>query len=168
MTKKKKPQLGSTDQPTDNRNELDQNELDRADSTTAILEPATPDGRNINESMSRDDGQMPQRPEAGDDAVSPIANEEVQGKTWGDPYKAIFTCPEMGFELGENRRFKQRIFHFIDKPTEEILAELKENKFVYRGTEKAWTIPANAQTRKLSDDLARKWAGLGYAAGIER
>jgi hypothetical protein len=36
---------------------------------------------------------------------------------------------------------------------------LKENGFVYRAAEKAWTIPADAPSRAISDDLARQFAG---------
>ena len=57
--------------------------------------------------------------------------------------------------MGENRRFKQRVFTFKEKPAEEVLAALKEHGFTYRADEKAWTIPANADTRKLTDELAR-------------
>jgi hypothetical protein len=90
------------------------------------------------------------------------------GKHWGDPYKSIFTCREMGFELGEDRRFKQRVFKFALKPTADVLAELKGSGFTYRASEKAWTIPATAETRKMTDELARHWAGPHYVQGMER
>jgi len=89
-------------------------------------------------------------------------------KHWGNPYKAIFTCPEQGFELGENRRFKQRVFYFNETPDAAKMATLKEQGFTYRGEEKAWTIPADAVTRKLTDELAREWAGPNYVRGMER
>jgi hypothetical protein len=86
-------------------------------------------------------------------------SDESHGKNWGPPYKAIFTCGAKGFEMGENRRFKQRVFKFKDKPDPEILAELKDNGFTYRAEEKAWTIHADNATRLLSDQLAAKFAG---------
>src|SRR6202021_1986833 len=80
-----------------------------------------------------------------------------QAKNWGNPYKALVTTAS--FELGENRRFKQRVFTFKEKPTDEVLAALKESGFVYRANEKAWTIQANPDTRRLSDELAKEFAG---------
>jgi hypothetical protein len=93
-----------------------------------------------------------------------VITEAEQPKNWGDPYKAIVTGD--GFELGENRRFKQRVFTFREKPSDAVLAALKDNGFTYRPNEKAWTIPANPDTRKLSDGLARQFAGP--AAGKAR
>jgi hypothetical protein len=86
-------------------------------------------------------------------------SDESHGKNWGPPYKAIFTSGAKGFEMGENRRFKQRVFKFKDKPDPEILAELKDNGFTYRAEEKAWTIHADNASRLLTDQLAAKWAG---------
>jgi hypothetical protein len=83
----------------------------------------------------------------------------AEGKNWGPPYKAIFTSSAKGFELGENRRYKQRVFKFKDKPDAETLATLKENGFTYRAEERAWTIPANGATRLLTDRLASQFAG---------
>lgn len=85
-------------------------------------------------------------------------SDESHGKNWGPPYKAIFTSGAKGFEMGENRRFKQRVFKFKDKPDPEILAELKDNGFTYRAEEKAWTIHADNASRLLTDQLAAKWA----------
>jgi hypothetical protein len=62
----------------------------------------------------------------GQDADS---ENETPSKNCGRPYKAIFTCSTKGFEMGENRRFKQRVFKFKDKPDEATLAALKENGF---------------------------------------
>jgi hypothetical protein len=80
-------------------------------------------------------------------------------KNWGPPYKAICTDAANGFEMGEDRRFKQRVFKFKDKPEAETLQALKEAGFTYRAEEKAWTIPATPATRELSDNLARQFAG---------
>jgi hypothetical protein len=68
--------------------------------------------------------------------------------------------------LGENRRFKQRVFTFAEKPADEVLARLKDEGFTYRANEKAWTTQANPDTRKLSDELAREFAGPGQ--GLKR
>jgi hypothetical protein len=82
---------------------------------------------------------------------------EGQEKNWGNPYKALVTTSN--FELGENRRWKQRVFTFKEKPSDEVLAALKESGFTYRANEKAWTIQANPDTRRLSDELAQEFAG---------
>jgi hypothetical protein len=86
----------------------------------------------------------------------PVVEEEQQ-KNWANPYKAIITTST--FEMGENRRYKQRVFTFKEKPADEVLATLKENGFTYRPSEHAWTIPANPDTRRLSDELAEQFAG---------
>jgi hypothetical protein len=130
--------------------------------------PVDADGQVIRESSRPAPLLEPAaQPQAGEmQQAEPHA--ETHGKSWGDPYKSIFSCPEMGFELGENRRFKQRVFRFVLKPTSEILSELKEHGFTYRAGEKAWTINATPQSRKLTDDLARSWAGPNYVQGVER
>jgi hypothetical protein len=84
---------------------------------------------------------------------------EQTPKNWGPPYRAIYTNTDKGFELGENRRFKQRVFTFREKPDAETIEALKAAGFRYRGEEKAWTVQATAVTRELSDDLARQFAG---------
>jgi hypothetical protein len=91
-----------------------------------------------------------------------IVQTDPQAKNWGDPYKALVTTAD--FEMGENRRFKQRVFTFREKPSDEVLAALKESGFTYRANEKAWTIQADAQTRRLSDELAREFAGQAVGA----
>jgi hypothetical protein len=134
--------------------------------------PVTKEGRSIREKFQKPRGFMETADET--DQTNQAPQEESQnsdqqrGKNWGDPYKSIFNCPEMGFELGENRRFKQRVFKFEDKPSSAILDSLKEHGFIYRAGEKTWTITANADTRKLTDEMAREWAGPNYVRGIER
>jgi hypothetical protein len=86
-----------------------------------------------------------------------ITSTDPEAKNWGDPYKAIVSTPT--FEMGENRRFKQRVFTFKEKPSDDVLAALKDNGFTYRANEKAWTIQANPDTRRLSDELAEQFAG---------
>ncbi|MDP9175792.1 MAG: hypothetical protein M3O30_18275 [Planctomycetota bacterium] len=93
-----------------------------------------------------------------------IVQTDPRAKNWGDPYKAIIKTA--GFEMGENRRFKQRVFTFKEKPSDEVLAALKDNGFTYRANEKAWTIQADADSRRLSDELAREFAG--QAVGMNR
>jgi len=114
--------------------------------TPAMKRPDYIDGAPVNE-----DGKI-------------ITPDNPQAKNWGDPYKAIVRTAS--FEMGENRRFKQRMFFFKEKPGEAVLAALKENGFTYRANEKAWTIQADADTRKLSDELAREFAG--QASGMSR
>jgi hypothetical protein len=94
----------------------------------------------------------------------PSVPANPQAKNWGNPYKAIVTT--VSFEMGENRRFKQRVFTFKEKPADEVLAALKDAGFTYRANEKAWTIPANADTRQLSDELAQQF--VGPSAGMSR
>src|SRR5271154_2990207 len=109
------------------------------DAKPAMKRPAYIDGPPVTE-----DGQI-------------IVQTSPEAKNWGEPYKALVTTA--AFEMGENRRFKQRVFTFREKPSDEVLAALKENGFTYRANEKAWTIQADARTRKLSDELAREFAG---------
>ena len=87
-------------------------------------------------------------------------------KNWGPAYKAIFTCPSKGFEMGEDRRFKQRLFKFVEKPEEHVLEALKQHGFTYRASEKAWTVSATAENRVLTDRLAQEFAGVEQ--GISR
>jgi len=89
---------------------------------------------------------------------------DPNAKNWGPPYKAIFVSKDKGFEMGEDRRFKQRVFVFSQKPEQHVLNKLKDSGFVIRAAEKAWTIPANPATRVLSDQLAQEFAGKTPAA----
>jgi len=120
--------------------------------STAVAEPPAPD-------------YAPREAPAWIDGPQFVADVPTDGpanpaaKNWGPPYKAIFTSTEKGFEMGENRRYKQRVFLFREKPAEDVIATLKENGFTYRPAEKAWTITANPDTRKLSEDLAGEFAG---------
>ena len=95
---------------------------------------------------------------------TPGTEQDEPPRNWGDPYKTIFSGK--GFELGEHRRFKQRVFRFDEKPDAELLAKLKDAGFTYRAAEKAWTIPANPDTRRLTDEMAREMAGP--AEGMSR
>ena len=85
--------------------------------------------------------------------------DEERPKTWGDPYKQLFVSPHSGFEMGENRQFKQRVFKFAERPEQSVIETLKESGFTYRPAEKAWTIPANPDTRRLSEGLVQQFAG---------
>jgi hypothetical protein len=111
-----------------------------------------------------------ERPAWVDGPPTRMAGEELTPhapqKNWSDPYKQIFLSMTKGFEMGENRRFKQRVFIFRDKPEQSVLDTLKEHGFTYRPAEKAWTIPANPDTRRLSEELAHQFAG--EAQGINR
>jgi hypothetical protein len=175
MPRKKSKQTEPTQVPTD---------LIDANSTTAVAEPP-PRSPMFTEEMpeppvtgERFEGQAKERPTIArpewiDGPTVALIGADHDGtpevpKNWGPPYKSIFTCPEQGFELGENRRFKQRVFMFTERPSQEILAVLKENGFKYRDSEKAWTITADAVTRKMTDEMARDWAGPNYIRSIER
>jgi hypothetical protein len=94
-------------------------------------------------------------------ATDPRALEPFSGPA----YKAVFTSTSKGFELGENRRFKQRVFTFREKPDDATIAALKENGYVYRAAEKAWTTPATAESRLVSDRMAQAFAGHDVTAG---
>jgi hypothetical protein len=85
--------------------------------------------------------------------------EAGQPRNWGDPYKQIFSSTAKGFEMGENRRFKQRVFKFHERPDQDVLDLLKDNGFTYRAAEKAWTIQATPETRRLSEELAHQLSG---------
>ena len=108
-----------------------------------------------------DTANLPPQPSAAAEPPAPGAEAEAegQGKYWGPPYKAIFTCRAKGFEMGENRRFKQRVFKFNEKPAPEILEKLKDAGYIYRPEEKAWTVHADNATRVRSDELAAEFAG---------
>ena len=136
-------------------------ETDKTDPNTQAVAVAGPE--------SPTDLPPIKRPAWIDGPPTPVAGEEldppVPQKNWGDPYKPIFVSNDKGFEMGENRRFKQRVFMFKEKPDEQILARLREHGFTYRPGEKAWTIAANAETRVLSDRLAREFAVQTKATG---
>ena len=68
--------------------------------------------------------------------------------------------------MGENRCFKQRVFKFSEKPADDVIASLKDAGFTYRAVEKAWTITANPDTRKLSDELAPAVPRAGPGDGL--
>jgi hypothetical protein len=105
------------------------------------------------------------------DAKPAIHGEQTdaqQPKNWGPPYKAIYTNPSKGFELGEDRRWKQRVFKFTDKPGLDVIDALKAAGFKYRAEEKAWTVQASPVTRELSDQLAQQFAGGEIDRGPSR
>ena len=144
--------------------------IDTVEAATAIAvaepEPQEQSPRSPIERPAWIDG--PPTTEAG---RSPLVDHEDRPeppKNWGDPYKSIFSCPEQGFELGEHRRFKQRVFRFAERPDPERLAELKDLGFTYRAAEKAWTVPADPDSRRMTDELARRWAGPNYVQGMDR
>jgi hypothetical protein len=122
--------------------------------------PTTPEGEIVKANTATAVAEPP--------AEQANGQERPQGRNWGNPYKPIFASNVKGFEMGENRRFKQRVFMFKEKPSEEILAALKEAGFTYRASEKAWTIHADAETRRLSDELAQQFAGESAAVGMSR
>jgi hypothetical protein len=133
-----------------------QQTADQAPETVSATVAVSRADESPREIVAEQRADEPTRPAT--DAEAPA--EGTHGKNWGPPYKAIVSFPDKGFEMGENRRFKQRVFKFHEKPDEQVLAALKDAGFKYRAKEKAWTIQANADTRKLSEDLARQFAEL--------
>jgi hypothetical protein len=97
---------------------------------------------------------------------SPTTETQVatQQKPFANPYRPVYSSKSAGFEMGENYRFKQRVFSFDERPADHVIVTLKENGFTYRPAEKSWTIPANAETRVLTDRLAREFAGQEVSA----
>jgi hypothetical protein len=131
--------------------------------TTAVAEPATtptPAAETIDPEMV--DG----KPAIHDAQLD--ASGEPTPKNWGPPYKAIYTNAAKGFELGEDRRWKQRVFKFTDKPGPHVIDALKAAGFKYRGEEKSWTVQATPVTRELSDQLAQQFAGPEADVGRSR
>jgi hypothetical protein len=96
------------------------------------------------------------------------SRENEEPRQWGDPYRAVYTNKELGFELGEDRRFKQRIFKFRDKPSQEWLDKLKAAGYRYRPQEKSWTVSADAVTRVESERLAAEFAKEGVSEQMMR
>lgn len=131
-------------------------EASQAETATAATAVAEPETTDAPPPMSRPDYiDGPPVDEKGQ-FVGP---RNPDAKNWGDPYKVIFSSKAQGFEMGEDRRFKQRVFKFTEKPAGEVLAALKEAGFTYRANEKAWTIQATPDTRRISEDLARQFTG---------
>jgi hypothetical protein len=83
---------------------------------------------------------------------------EPEKKQFANPYSAIFTSVAKGFEMGEHRQFKQRVFKFNEKPEQAIIDTLMKHGFTYRPREKSWTIHATAATRELTEQLARTFS----------
>jgi len=137
-------------------------------SAVAVAEPQSERDAKAESTASRATLQRPEwidgPPPQSAGVDTPGTEQDEPARNWGDPYKTIFSGK--GFELGEHRRFKQRVFRFDEKPDAELLAKLKEAGFTYRAAEKAWTIPANPDTRRLTDEMAREMAGP--AEGMSR
>lgn len=123
-------------------------------SSAVIVRPAYIDGPPVTP-----DGEIIRADHSANETAQKTNRPEGEQKNWGPPYKAIITCSAKGFEMGENRRFKQRVFKFKEKPDAEIIAALKDKGFTYRSDEKAWTIPADNASRQLTDQLAAQFAG---------
>jgi hypothetical protein len=167
MPKKNRKQTGTPAEPMAAIGTMTGNAADAEPAATVVMEdpnPLPPIGR-----PAWIDG-----PPVTETGRSPLMDgdhrrdEPTPARNWGDPYKSIFNCPEQGFELGEHRQFKQRQFRFRERPADDVLATLKEQGFTYRDNEKAWTIPANPDTRRMTDELARSWAGPNYIRSVER
>jgi hypothetical protein len=86
-------------------------------------------------------------------------------KQWARPYKAVLTCPQDHFELGENFQFRQVVFTFDGNPGSAITQKLKDAGFKYRPNEKSWTITGNAANREMAYKLAQEFRGENQAIG---
>lgn len=136
--------------------------MEQTQTSTAIAElPSASDDKPTIERPAWVDGPVPEVPEP---AAMPT---DGTGRNYGPPYKALFTSPDKGFELGENRRFRQRVFTFKERPSPDVIDRLKQHGFTYRAAEKAWTVEATAESRVLTDRLARELAGPEQSAGRE-
>ncbi len=91
-------------------------------------------------------------------APQPQAPSESKQQKLVSPYRVVFKSAALGFELGEDSQYRQRVFRFHEKPGDEVIAALKENGFKYRPQEKAWTVQASFASRAVSDNLARQFA----------
>ncbi len=91
-------------------------------------------------------------------AQEPQAPAESKQQKLVSPYRVVFKSAALGFELGEDSQYRQRVFRFHEKPGNEVIAALKENGFKYRPQEKAWTLQASFASRAVSDNLARQFA----------
>ncbi len=91
-------------------------------------------------------------------APEPQAPSESKQQKLVSPYRVVFKSAALGFELGEDSQYRQRVFRFHEKPGDEVIAALKENGFKYRPQEKAWTLQASFASRAVSDNLARQFA----------
>lgn len=116
---------------------------------------------------------QPQPAVAGDDCSQPPAattapvadaNDSEPGagterKQWSNPIWVMFACPAKGFNLVENRRFKQFAFYFDADPGAEVKGMLKETGFIYRPGDQSWTLPVTAANHELAVYLARELKG---------
>jgi hypothetical protein len=123
-------------------------------------------GNRVTRVVRRCAGAVPFRVGSGFPQAARTYLGQTPGKNWGPAYKSIFVCSPKGFEMGEDRQFKQRVFKFVEKPEAHVLAALKEHGFTYRPNEKAWTVNATAENRVLTDRLAREFAGMDL--GVSR
>lgn len=100
---------------------------------------------------------------------TPAANRPAPETDAGEPeprrYRPFFTCNTKGFEASEDFRFKQVVFRFKENPGPEVTAKLKDAGYVYRPTEKAWTVPASATARELAVRIARELKGEELGQG---
>lgn len=90
----------------------------------------------------------------GEPAGGPADGDGQPPRQWANPYRATFTSAAGGFEVGEDRRFKQVVFRFADRPEPDVLARLKEAGYTYRAAERSWTVPASAAAREFAHGLA--------------
>ena len=109
--------------------------------------------------------ERPDAREPGDDRDEepPATGEEVgtpadgdQPRQWANPYRAVFTSTVGGLEVGEDRRFKQVVVGFADRPGQDVTDRLKAAGFRYRAAERSWTAPASAAAREFALTLGQE------------
>ena len=109
---------------------------------TAILDAPEPNqGKGSNQSA-----EPPiERPAYidGPSADLPESNQSkpAQDRSWASDYKTRFTC--VAFEMGENFKFKQRVFRFNEKPEAKVLDALKDNGFCVQACREILDYPGN-------------------------
>ena len=133
------------------------NAVENAQTETSAVTAGDAKAHVPNDGVSKLEPTQPIQAQPQTDPAQPQADTQEQ-KQWTNSYTSIFTSVVRGFEMGEDRRYKQRVFKFSEKPEQAIIDKLKENGFTYRPNEKAWTIPANPATRQLTERLAREFA----------
>lgn len=114
--------------------------------------PTVPVATPATTTRSQKPARAPQRP-----ATAGVAPAE--GRTWANPFQSLFVSSDNSIEMGINHRYKQFVFLFKDKPSENIRAALKEHGFVYRPAEKAWTLQESAEARVLCQHLSKVFSG---------
>jgi hypothetical protein len=76
-----------------------------------------------------------------------------------EPYRPIFHSNSKQFEYGEDRRYRQIVFHFQEKPEQDLIDKLKSHGYKWRSDDKSWRVQADAVTRVEASRLANEIHG---------